>query len=200
MRYEICPAEIIYTFGAYGMPTRFSHWSFGKQFHKMKLHYDLGLSKIYELVINSNPCYAFLLDSNSLIQNKLIVAHVLAHCDFFKNNVRFQNTKRDMVESMAATAERIRQYEIKYGKKEVETFLDAVLAIDEHIDPSLMRPKLAWTMEDEEEEEEIKPTATPYDDLWKLDDKDKQAEINIKEKRNFLQSQKRIYYYLLNIQ
>ncbi len=30
MRYEICPAEIIYTFGAYGMPTRFSHWSFGK--------------------------------------------------------------------------------------------------------------------------------------------------------------------------
>src|SRR5690625_2436911 len=56
MRYEICPPEIIYTFGAYGMPTRFTHWSFGKQFHKMKLHYDLGLSKIYELVINSDPC------------------------------------------------------------------------------------------------------------------------------------------------
>src|SRR5699024_12723512 len=49
MRYEICPADIIYTFGAYGMPTRFTHWSFGKQFHKMKLHYDLGLSQIYEL-------------------------------------------------------------------------------------------------------------------------------------------------------
>src|SRR3954454_21548758 len=172
MRYEICPADIIYTFGAYGMPTRFSHWSFGKQFYKMKLHYDLGLSRIYELVINSNPCYAFLLDSNSLIQNKLIVAHVLAHCDFFKNNVRFQNTKRDMVESMAATAERIHKYEIQYGKKEVETFLDAVLAIDEHIDPSLMRPKLSWTLEDDVEEE-IQPTASPYDDLWKLDDKDK---------------------------
>lgn len=170
MRYEICPAEIIYTFGAYGMPTRFSHWSFGKQFHKMKLHYDLGLSKIYELVINSNPCYAFLLDSNSLIQNKLIVAHVLAHCDFFKNNVRFQNTKRDMVESMAATAERIRRYEIQFGKKEVETFLDAVLAIDEHIDPSLMRPKLAWSLEDEGDEESPQIAATPYDDLWKLDD------------------------------
>ncbi|HWJ78093.1 MAG TPA: SpoVR family protein [Niallia sp.] len=169
MRYEICPADIIYTFGAYGMPTRFSHWSYGKQFHKMKLHYDLGLSKIYELVINSNPCYAFLLDSNSLINNKLIVAHVLAHCDFFKNNVRFQNTKREMVESMAATADRIRQYEIKYGKQEVETFLDAVLAIDEHIDPSLMRPKLAWSMDDVEfEEEEV--TSTPYDELWSLDD------------------------------
>ena len=42
MRYEVCPDDIIYTFGAYGMPTRFSHWSFGKQYYKMKLQYDLG--------------------------------------------------------------------------------------------------------------------------------------------------------------
>ncbi|MGX4294788.1 SpoVR family protein [Bacillus velezensis] len=168
MRYEICPAEIIYTFGAYGMPTRFSHWSFGKQFHKMKLHYDLGLSKIYELVINSNPCYAFLLDSNSLIQNKLIVAHVLAHCDFFKNNCRFQNTNRDMVESMAAAAERIKHYERIQGIKEVESFLDAILAIQEHIDPSLVRPKLLWSVDDEEEDEE-ETAASPYDDLWGMD-------------------------------
>ncbi|MFJ7752558.1 SpoVR family protein [Peribacillus muralis] len=185
MRYEICPSEIIYTFGAYGMPTRFSHWSFGKQFHKMKLQYDFGLSKIYELVINSDPCYAFLLDSNSLVQNKLIVAHVLAHCDFFKNNIRFNNTKRDMVESMSATAERIRDYEILHGKKEVETFLDALLAIEEHIDPSLMRPKLAWTMEDEEEEEEIKPAATQYDDLWNLDSKDKPKKSSMKKRKKF---------------
>lgn len=171
MRYEICPAEIIYTFGAYGMPTRFSHWSFGKQFHKMKLHYDLGLSKIYELVINSNPCYAFLLDNNTLVQNKLIVAHVLAHCDFFKNNCRFQNTKRDMVESMAAAAERIKEYEHIHGTKEVESFLDAVLALQEHIDPSLVRSKLSWNMDDEEEYEEDKPKRqTPYDDLWGMDE------------------------------
>lgn len=182
MRYEICPADIIYTFGAYGMPTRFSHWSFGKQFYKMKLHYDLGLSKIYELVINSNPCYAFLLDSNSLIQNKLIVAHVLAHCDFFKNNVRFQNTKRDMVESMSATAERIRRYEIEHGKHEVETFLDAVLAIQEHIDPSLMRPKLTWTMEDEDYEE-VKASPTPYDDLWGLDSRKERKVERIRRKK-----------------
>ncbi|MCA1018559.1 SpoVR family protein [Bacillus altitudinis] len=171
MRYEICPAEIIYTFGAYGMPTRYSHWSFGKQFHKMKLHYDLGLSKIYELVINSNPCYAFLLDNNSLVQNKLIVAHVLAHCDFFKNNCRFQNTKRDMVESMSAAAERIKEYEHIHGTKEVESFLDAVLALQEHIDPSLVRSKLSWNLDDEDEYEEDKPKRqTPYDDLWGMDE------------------------------
>ncbi|QFK70374.1 SpoVR family protein [Pradoshia sp. D12] len=183
MRYEICPSEIIYTFGAYGMPTRYSHWSFGKQFHKMKLQYDVGLSKIYELVINSDPCYAFLLDSNSLIQNKLIVAHVLAHCDFFKNNVRFKNTKRDMVESMSATAERVRQYEIEHGKLEVEKFLDSVLAIEEHIDPSLIRPQLNWSMDEEEIEDDSPQFTTPYDDLWNLESKEKGQKKKTKVKK-----------------
>ncbi|MHA6260252.1 SpoVR family protein [Sporosarcina sp. CAU 1771] len=164
MRYEICPADIIYTFGAYGMPTRFAHWSFGKQFHKMKLQYDMGLSQIYELVINSNPCYAFLLDTNSLIQNKLIIAHVLAHCDFFKNNARFSHTRTDMVESMTATAERFVKYEMIHGKDEVEKFLDAVLAIQEHVDPLLLGNKRI-----EEEKREPIVRKTPYDDLWDLD-------------------------------
>jgi stage V sporulation protein R len=174
MRYEICPADIIYTFGAYGMPTRFSHWSFGKTFHRMKTQYDFGLSKIYELVINSNPCYAFLLDGNSLIQNKLIVAHVLAHCDFFKNNARFSKTNRNMVESMSATAERIRSYEIKYGTDRVEQFIDAVLAIQEHVDPDLVRPYRPnrYDMDgdgimDQAEEAFVKTTG--YEDLWELE-------------------------------
>lgn len=173
MRYEICPADIIYTFGAYGMPTRFSHWSFGKTFHKMKMQYDFGLSKIYELVINSDPCYAFLLDGNSLIQNKLIVAHVLAHCDFFKNNVRFSKTNRNMVESMSATAERVRQYEILYGADEVEKFIDAVLAIQEHVDPLISTPYSALrnkrNNEKRPEREETKGRKLGYEDLWDLD-------------------------------
>lgn len=182
MRYEICPSDIIYTFGAYGMPTRFSHWSFGKQFHKMKLHYDFGLSKIYELVINSDPCYAFLLDGNSLIQNKLIVAHVLAHCDFFKNNVRFRNTKRDMVESMAASAERIRAYEVKYGREVVEKTIDAILAIEEHIDPSLIK------VEQNENVIDVVKKGTPYDDLWDKDDlinKEKKVSFPLNKRKPF---------------
>ncbi|MEC0208470.1 SpoVR family protein [Paenibacillus ehimensis] len=174
MRYEICPSDIIYTFGAYGMPTRFSHWSFGKTFHKMKMQYDFGLSKIYELVINSDPCYAFLLDGNSLIQNKLIVAHVLAHCDFFKNNVRFSKTNRNMVESMSATAERIRQYEIEYGTDEVERFIDAVLAIQEHVDPLITKPyRGRGTGREEAADDPKKPAERKfgYEDLWDLDEK-----------------------------
>ncbi|WP_276203339.1 SpoVR family protein [Cohnella thermotolerans] len=183
MRYEICPSDIIYTFGAYGMPTRFHHWSFGKTFNRMKMQYDLGLSKIYELVINSNPCYAFLLDGNSLVQNKLIVAHVLAHCDFFKNNARFSTSNRNMVESMSATAERIAQYEIEYGSEEVEKFLDAVMAVQEHVDPRLVRPQgldkrryMEWQQQNEKERRG-KGTAlpTPYDDLWSLEDREKDA-------------------------
>jgi stage V sporulation protein R len=183
MRYEICPSDIIYTFGAYGMPTRFHHWSFGKTFNRMKMQYDLGLSKIYELVINSNPCYAFLLDGNSLVQNKLIVAHVLAHCDFFKNNARFSTSNRNMVESMSATAERIAQYEIEYGSEEVEKFLDAVMAVQEHVDPRLVRPQgldkrryMEWQQQNEKERRG-KRTAlpTPYDDLWSLEDREKDA-------------------------
>ncbi|MEK5023158.1 SpoVR family protein [Paenibacillus sp. FSL M7-1046] len=177
MRYEICPADIIYTFGAYGMPTRFGHWSFGKTFHKMKSQYDFGLSKIYELVINSNPCYAFLLDGNSLIQNKLIVAHVLAHCDFFKNNMRFSMSNRDMVESMSATADRIAGYSVTYGTDAVESFIDSVLAIQEHIDPSLIQPrKLGKThlLEAKMKERKNAPAGgndapSPYSELWNLD-------------------------------
>ncbi|AHV96586.1 SpoVR family protein [Paenibacillus sabinae] len=177
MRYEICPADIIYTFGAYGMPTRFGHWSFGKTFHKMKSQYDFGLSKIYELVINSNPCYAFLLDGNSLVQNKLIVAHVLAHCDFFKNNVRFSKSNRNMVESMSATADRIGEYSIKYGTDTVESFIDAVLSIQEHIDPSLIQQgrlgnsRIAeGRLKGRRETAQGLADANPYNDLWGLDD------------------------------
>ena len=193
MRYEICPSDIIYTFGAYGMPTRFSHWSFGKTFHKMKTQYDFGLSKIYELVINSNPCYAFLLDGNSLIQNKLIVAHVLAHCDFFKNNARFSRSNRNMVESMSATADRVAQYERDYGTDVVEQFIDAVLAIQEHVDPTLIKPyqmdKARYIeLQQKREGDRKKPPAPilPYDDLWALDPdmKVKQEDTN-EGKRKF---------------
>lgn len=198
MRYEVCPAEIIYTFGAYGMPVRFTHWSFGKQFHKMKLQYDLGLSRIYELVINSDPCYAFLLNTNSLIQNKLIIAHVLAHSDFFKHNIRFSNTRGDMVESMAATAERIANYEIIYGKDEVEGFLDAVLAIQEHINPLLVKTKSQRERTDSYGIENQR-RKTPYDDLWDLDDVAslKSAKQIPTRKKNPPQQEKDLLYFIL---
>jgi stage V sporulation protein R len=124
-----------------------------------------------------------------MIQNKLIIAHVLAHCDFFKNNVRFSNTRRDMVESMTATAERINHYELVHGRQEVEKFLDAVLAIQEHIDPSLVRPKLSWTKKDVYEEEAEEKAESPYNDLWSLDDGDTPSKMQREKKKKKLPPQ-----------
>ncbi len=80
----------------------------------------------------------------------------------------------------------MKAYEHKYGKEEVETFLDAVLAIQEHIDPSLMRPKLAWSIDDLEEEEVEKKKVSQYDDLWNLDNRNKNrnAPMCVKRRRS----------------
>lgn len=164
IEFELCPADIIYTVGAYGMPTRFSHWSFGKQFYRLKTQYDYNLSRIYELVINSDPCQAFLLEGNSLVQNKLVIAHVFAHSDFFRHNRHFRFIDRkNILDVMALHAGRIREYEVAYGRREVEIFLDACLALQEHINPY---PRLGGPAKKEGETE---PPGTPYDDLWALD-------------------------------
>src|SRR5690349_18399192 len=92
VHYELVPPAIMYEFGSYGLPGRFSHWSHGKVYHRMKTSYDYGLSKIYELVINTDPSYAFLMEGNSLVQNKLVMAHVLGHTAFFKNNSYLAST------------------------------------------------------------------------------------------------------------
>src|SRR5699024_7733831 len=143
-----------------------------------------------ELVINSDPCYAFLLDSNSLIQNKLIISHVLAHCDFFKNNIRFSNTRRDMVESMSATAERIDYYSQEKGKDVVEHFLDAVLSIQEHIDPSLIHPKHSTTAKRREK------TISPYEDLFQLDNDASEIVPDLVPKKIPLEPEKDLLLYI----
>src|SRR5918997_1948387 len=107
---ELVPASIMYEFGAYGLPGRFSHWTHGKAYQQIKTMYDYGLSKIYELVINANPSYAFLLENNSVLQNKVVAAHVLAHSDFFKNNAYFGHTNRGMLEAVNVHAERLQRY------------------------------------------------------------------------------------------
>lgn len=138
VNFEIVPATVMYEIGSYALPGRFSHWTFGKAYHRMKTMYDFGLSRIYEVVINTNPAYGFLLETNSPLQNKLVMAHVLGHVDFFKHNAYFAHTNRRMVDEVNLHAARIEEYEFKYGRKTVEAFLDAVLSIEEHIDPNFL--------------------------------------------------------------
>jgi len=136
VQFVICSAETIAALGAYGMPYRFSHWRFGRMYHKLLLQHRYNLSRIHELVINSDPCYAFLLESNTQLENKLAAAHVFAHSDFFKNNIHFSQTDRDMLRVMAENERYIGECELCYGKQRLEDFINAVFSLKGHVDPS----------------------------------------------------------------
>jgi len=172
--FEIVPATVMYEVGSYALPGRYSHWTFGKTYHRMKTMYDFGLSKIYEVVINTNPAYGFLLETNSPIQNKMVIAHVLGHVDFFKNNTYFSKTNRRMVESVSTHTQRIMEYEFKHGRKTVERFLDAVLAIEEHIDPYFFI-KREISIAEEKRRAEQRPKEGRYDDLWLMDKAERES-------------------------
>lgn len=117
-----------------GFPTRYPHWKFGMQYEQLSKSYEYGLSKIYELVINTDPCYAYLLEGNEFLDQKLVMAHVYGHCDFFKNNQWFSQTDRKMLDTMANHAVRIRRYIDRYGLDVVESFIDHCLTVENLID------------------------------------------------------------------
>src|SRR5215475_2143970 len=172
--FEIVPATVMYEVGSYALPGRYSHWTFGKTYHRMKTMYDFGLSKIYEVVINTNPSYGFLLETNSPTQNKLVIAHVLGHVDFFKNNAYFSHTNRRMVDEAALHARRMGEYEFEHGRKVVEEFLDAVLSIEEHIDPDFFMRKNADD-ETKADKKAHKPEGR-YDDLLSHEELEQRSE------------------------
>lgn len=132
--FEVVPQDIMSEIAAYGLPTRARHWSYGKVYNRQRVHGQMGLSKIYEIVLNNDPGYAFLLDTNPEIANLLVVAHVYAHVDFFKQNIYFADTNRNMVNAAVDHALRVDEYIERYGLDRVERVMDIAFAIDRHID------------------------------------------------------------------
>ncbi|MGE0141675.1 MAG: SpoVR family protein [Planctomycetota bacterium] len=133
--FELVDHDELNMIAAYGgFPTRYPHWRFGMEYEQLSKSYQYGLSKIYELVINNDPCYAYLMRSNSLTDQKLVMAHVYGHCDFFKNNLWFSHTPRKMMDITANHGARIRRYMERHGVERVENFIDRVLALDNLID------------------------------------------------------------------
>ncbi|MCP3164493.1 SpoVR family protein [Myxococcus qinghaiensis] len=117
-----------------GFPTRYPHWRWGMEYEQLAKGYEYGLSKIYELVINNDPCYAYLMESNPEVDQKLVMAHVYGHCDFFKNNFSFRHTNRRMIDEMANHATRVRRWVDKIGVEKVEDFIDRTLSLENLID------------------------------------------------------------------
>lgn len=135
-----------------GFPARYPHWRFGMSYDQLSKGYEWGMQKIYEMVINTDPCYAYLLNSNPYIDQKLVMAHVYGHCDFFKNNYWFSKTNRKMLDQMANHASRVRRYMDRFGEDEVESFIDLCLSIEDLIDPYL-----PFQNQSREKEDEPKP-------------------------------------------
>ncbi len=136
--FEVVDYQQMCEIAAYGgFPVRYPHWRFGMEYdHLMKSH-TYGLSKVYELVINTDPCYAYLLEGNSYVDQKLVMCHVYGHCDFFKNNRFFGHTDRKMIDGMANHAARVRRQMDRHGINTVESFMDVCHSLDNLIDPWL---------------------------------------------------------------
>jgi len=120
-----------------GFPVRYPHWKWGMEYEELQKGYMYGMHRIYEMVINTNPCYIYCLDSNTLVDNVTVVAHALFHNDFFKNNIFFAPTSQNMMNQLANHGTRIRRYMKRWGKEKVTAFIDNVLRIETLIDPAL---------------------------------------------------------------
>jgi len=134
--FEVLDYQRMNEVAAYGgFPVRYPHWRFGMEYEHLAKGYEYGLSKIYEMVINNDPCYAYLLEGNSSVDQKMVMAHVFGHCDFFKNNYYFSKTNRRMIDGMANHAMRVRKHVERIGIDKVESFIDTCLTLDNLIDP-----------------------------------------------------------------
>ncbi|MFQ5739002.1 MAG: SpoVR family protein [Acidobacteriota bacterium] len=145
--FEICDHNQMLGSMAYsGLPSHYPHWSYGKSFEKLKTLYDYGVTGLpYEMVINSNPCLAYLMRDNSLLLQILTIAHVFAHNDFFKNNYTFQSTRPEWaVGRFKVHANRIRRYaeDPSIGPEGVERVLDPARALAFQCRRNLAGPKL----------------------------------------------------------
>jgi stage V sporulation protein R len=153
--FEILTYDQMNEIAAYGgFPNRFPHWRYGMEYERLAKSYEYGLSKIYEMVINNNPSYAYLLEGNSLVDQKLVMAHVYGHVDFFKNNFCFRSTDLDTggrtvqpavraagydpnrrwIDKMANHGSRIRRHVARQGINKIEEFIDFCLSLENLID------------------------------------------------------------------
>ncbi len=153
-----------------GFPNRYPHWRFGMDYERLARSSEYGLSKIYEMVLNSNPSFAYLLEGNSLTDQRLVMCHVFGHVDFFKNNFAFRATDLDSagdvidpvrsingydpdrgwIDKMANHGAKLRRIMDRHGVDKVETLIDHCLSLDNLIDPH--SPFMARTPEEKVDE------------------------------------------------
>lgn len=165
--FDIIPAQKMLEIMAYHFPINFSNWSFGRDYEMEKTKYEYGYSIPYEVVLNSNPSRAYLINTNPFAVQVMVMAHVYAHNDFMKNNFHFKPTRRDILPSASEAARRFQQYEQQYGLETVERTVDAAFSLQLNINPDFFIHE--ETEEQKWERLSSRPASPenpgPYDDL-----------------------------------
>lgn len=136
--FEIVPNNFMMEISVYGLPVRMPHWSFGIRYIHQLIRQGMGHSRIFEVMFPGDPCHAYLVRDNSLAENVLVVAHVIGHADFAKNNQLFAHFMAmaggHILEQAASRAHTIETALQQHGQERVEQILDAALALEPHVD------------------------------------------------------------------
>jgi stage V sporulation protein R len=170
VEFELVPDRFMMETAVYGLPVRMPHWSFGVRYIHQLVQRNMGNSRIFEVMFPGDPCKAYLVDSNSLPENVLVVAHVLGHADFSYRNTLFKRSMEmaggKILEQAAARAHRIEQALQEHGQDKVEAVLDAALALEAHIDINRLLHRGSYaSMVDEAPTEDPQPFQERYKSL-----------------------------------
>jgi stage V sporulation protein R len=174
--FEVCDHYDMIGYMAYsGMPAHYPHWSFGKNYERQKTLYDYGVSGLpYEMVINTNPCLAYLMRDNTLLLQILTIAHVYGHNDFFANNFTFTSATdaQYTLETFKNHAARISSYaeDPSIGLDEVEEALDHAHSISFQCARNLAIAKLSQEEQRNRKLDAARPTQDPW---WEIHPKQK---------------------------
>jgi stage V sporulation protein R len=168
----ICAEQMMDAYASVGMPVSYHHWSFGKHFLSTEKSYRRGqMGLAYEIVINSNPCIAYLMEENSLTMQALVIAHAAyGHNSFFKGNYLFRTwtDAEAIVDYMVFAKKYIADCEQRYGIEEVELLLDSCHALQSYGVDRYKRPaKLSLEKETARQKEREIYIQSQVNDLWR---------------------------------
>jgi stage V sporulation protein R len=164
--------QMLDAYSSVGMPLMYQHWSFGKNFARDEMLYRHGLRNLaYEIVINSNPCIAYLMEENSRMMQTLVIAHAaFGHNHFFKNNNLFRQwTDADgILDYLEFAKTYIARCEARYGEDAVERVLDAAHALmTQGVSRYPRRKSLNLREEEKRARERLEEQERSYNELWR---------------------------------
>ncbi|HHJ40218.1 MAG: SpoVR family protein [Methylothermaceae bacteria B42] len=167
----ISSEQMMDAYASCGLPVYYHHWSFGKQFLSIEKNYKRGqMGLAYELVINSNPCIAYLMEENTMLMQALVIAHACyGHNSFFKNNYLFKTwTSADaIVDYLVFAKNYISECEERYGDEAVEEILDACHALMNYgVDRYRKPPPLSLKEEQLRQKERAEYLQSQVNELW----------------------------------